>query len=181
MRKWISLFSRSGSEIGNIWKRTGKFPSVIYTNNTGNYADVFNEMLRKEDIELKVFDDFTVLFDELRKEDSDSVVTLHGFLRIIPDDICSKFAIFNGHPGNILKYNHLKGINPQIRAFNLGHTDIGGVIHKVIPEVDAGEVILSKSKEFNPSDLQTADDYFEHLADIMLSLWVNVIEENKLR
>jgi len=73
------------------------------------------------------------------------VITLHGYLRILPKDICKKYEIYNLHPGLITEYPELKGNDPQIIAIEAGHPRVGCVIHRVIPEVDEGEIILSNA------------------------------------
>jgi folate-dependent phosphoribosylglycinamide formyltransferase PurN len=47
----------------------------------------------------------------------DAIVTLHGWLRVIPAYVCERSRIYNGHPGLITKYPELKGKDPQVRAF----------------------------------------------------------------
>ena len=42
------------------------------------------------------------------------LITLHGYLRIIPENICKQCKhIYNGHPGLINMYPELKGKDPQ--------------------------------------------------------------------
>lgn len=79
------------------------------------------------------------------KKFKEPVITLHGYLRILPKDICKKYEIYNLHPGLITEYPELKGKDPQIRAIEAGHPRVGCVIHRVIPEVDEGEIILSNA------------------------------------
>ena len=75
----------------------------------------------------------------------DDLITLHGWLRIVPRDICEQYNIYNGHPGLINKHPELKGKDPQQRAFENIHrySKIGSVVHKVTPIVDDGEIISS--------------------------------------
>ena len=81
-------------------------------------------------------------YDLFLQPPDNHVVTLHGWMRIVPPEICEKFNIYNGHPGDILAYPELKGKDPQQKAFDLNHKTIGTVIHKVVPEVDAGPVMV---------------------------------------
>ena len=93
---------------------------------------------------------------------------MHGWLRIVPEYVCERSRIYNGHPGLITKYPELKGKDPQIRAFEGKYKTAGAVLHKVSGGVDEGEVILSR--EFNTSGLDL-DDLFRILRDKALSMW----------
>ena len=82
-------------------------------------------------------------FSILNEKWKDNVlVTLHGYLRILPPSFCDKTRIYNGHPGLITKHPELKGFNPQKKAFEAGtYKTVGSVIHEVIPELDSGDVV----------------------------------------
>ena len=91
----------------------------------------------------------------------EAIITLHGWLRIMPPSICEKFKIYNGHPGLITDYPELKGKDPQERMFNDGnYTYYGSVVHKVVPEVDSGEIV-SEVKRFNT--MKSLDEVYEGL------------------
>jgi len=145
-KPWVALFSQSGSEIANLAKALGYWPNLIITNNSdkskwnpriverstykGNVLVVNNEQAKTAN-----FLHGTVQID--------SLITLHGWLRIIPADICTQYKIINGHPGLINLYPELKGKDPQERwwayrdKYNLWY---GSVVHDVVPEVDAGQI-----------------------------------------
>src|SRR5690606_36953839 len=90
---WIALFSQSGSELVSICKKLGRFPDAVLTNNLK--AD-FSESPFEENGVLRVFDTkslFNVMREihEFYNGSREIVVTLHGFLRILPEDICNIF------------------------------------------------------------------------------------------
>lgn len=136
--KWVALFSHTGTEIVNISDRLTHWPDKIITN---QLPGKFNRKIKQE-----------VFFAENKPSvrsyrnllDGADLVTLHGWMRIIPPKICEEFNIYNLHPGLITLYPELKGKDPQYRVLNSKHTYdyVGCVIHKVTPELDAGEVIM---------------------------------------
>jgi folate-dependent phosphoribosylglycinamide formyltransferase PurN len=145
---WIAFFSQSGSEINNIIQHFNKLPAAIITNRQND--DGLN-------VQLKQIKDSGLLnwitlpknpesrdYKKALKSFKNPLITLHGYLRIIPKDICKKYKnIYNLHPGLITEYPDLKGKDPQARAFKAGYKTAGAVIHKVIPAVDEGEIIAS--------------------------------------
>lgn len=136
-KSWIALFSQTGSELIYICQRLQIQPDLVATNND-NY-DLFSTPFAPIVVESS-----KDIFERLRqiKNPEDYIITLHGFLRIIPPDICEKFEIYNGHPGDIVTYGDLlKGKDPQQKAWDLKHKTARAVIHRVTPVVDDGEVV----------------------------------------
>jgi len=170
-RPWITFFSQTGAEICDIAESLDKWPDVIVTNERP-------EHLRKIDKRL----DGKVTFvpnkptvDDYERIISDgSLVTLHGWLRVVPPSICDKYPIYNGHPGLITRYPELKGKDPQVRAFEGKYDTAGAVIHKVTAGVDEGRVIMQE--EFNAMDL-SLDDLFRVLRDRSLYMWNNLLRQ----
>ena len=82
-RKWIALFSQTGSEIVFVSKLLGKYPDLIITNERPDH-------LRKIHPELEgrvVFVENKPTEEELGMligQYGNPLVTLHGWLRIIP-------------------------------------------------------------------------------------------------
>ena len=97
MYKWIALFSQTGSEIVEIIKRTNRIPHLIVTNNLDN---TYSPELYNLNIPI-LLGKHKVLMDYLRTQnDWKVIITLHGYLRILPEDICLNFSIYNGHSTN---------------------------------------------------------------------------------
>lgn len=165
--KWIAFFSQTGSEIVALSKEINRSPDLIFTNNfdDSKYHSGIKELESKI-----VVNKHNVLMDYLRFSEMDKpLITLHGYLRILPPDICDKYEIYNGHPGYIVQYPELKGKDPQIRAFEAQHKWIGSVIHKVTAGVDEGPVIESSGI---PNTVKSLDEMYSTLKNISLYLWI---------
>jgi len=155
-RAWITFFSQTGSEIVSIGTTLGKWPDEI----------VYNEKpIHKNDINPKI-GKYTLLpnrptvedYERILSKYDNPIVTLHGWLRIVPPEICSKYEIYNGHPGLINEYPELKGKDPQEKAFRLGHEYGGSVVHKVTEGVDEGEILYSTKADLRGLDLNRVYD-----------------------
>lgn len=146
-RPWIVFFTQTGSEIVDLIHFFNIRPDCIITNKQS--IDDVNPLL-KEEIDsgrciIRHIPGNPVVKDYLDalKEFKNPIITLHGYLRIIPKEICEKYEIYNLHPGLITEYPDLKGKDPQLRAFQKKYEIVGCVLHKVVPEVDSGEIIDS--------------------------------------
>jgi len=176
---WKTFFSQSGSEIYEISKNIGRFPDAIITNKSFEELDKINPDLLE-----KCFDRFVFLpkkptVEEYREAIRNAdVITLHGYLRIIPPQICGRFKIYNGHPGLITKFPELKGKDPQAKVwykhFEKPYKLHGHVIHEVIPEVDAGRVVSEKEFFSNNiyNEFNSLEDYIKRLHKLAIENWV---------
>ena len=144
--KWAALFSQTGSEICNLSEAIGRWPDKILTD-TQHPALVDRRILTCESDFLSrryrglfPIQKLDYYLSELVGYD---LITLHGWLNIVPAKVCEKFTIYNGHPGLINVYPDLKGKDPQQRAFDniANYEQVGSVVHRVVPEVDAGEIV----------------------------------------
>lgn len=182
--KWVTLFSRSGSEIYQLSKRLGRFPDLIITNKHISLIDNIEVRLRHEYKGSWVFlpskpttsQYLTAINCCSHGLYEDYLITLHGYLRIIPGDVCFHYRdeMYNGHPGDIIKYPILKGANPQEKAFNLKLPTSGSIIHKVTDELDSGEIIAHK--EVNIENL-TLDNVYSTLHNNSIDLWYEFLKE----
>lgn len=82
------------------------------------------------------------LHTELLKHPVDLIV-LAGFLRILTADFVNKWTgrIINVHPSLLPDY---KGLDTHARAIADGKKEAGCTIHFVVPEMDAGPIILQR-------------------------------------
>lgn len=138
-KRWVALFSQTGSEISSISSKFNIKPDLIYTNNLKHAT--WHPFISTCNV---VSNTHTNIMQIIRQDESaDTFYTLHGYLRIIDEDIVNACEMYNGHPGLITKYPELKGKDPQETvAKNLSLYDrIGSVIHKVSPETDSGEIL----------------------------------------
>jgi folate-dependent phosphoribosylglycinamide formyltransferase PurN len=176
--KWVAFFSQTGTEIVEVCNQLQRWPDRLCTNKS--IKDI--ESINKELLE-RCFDKIFFLPNKPKKEEyttslrtitSADVITLHGYLRILPAHICKMYKIYNGHPGDIVNYPELKGFNPQEKAFNLKIKNSGSVIHSVTAEVDGGPVIKSKQCKIN---LRSLEETYKILHKNSTKLWVEFLKE----
>jgi methionyl-tRNA formyltransferase len=173
-KTWITFFSQTGTEIYKVSKALERVPDVIITNKPKDRVDEINPDLFSE-----YSDKFIWLPDRPTTEDymstipNGSIVTLHGWLRIVPPEVCSSYEIYNSHPAPLTKYPHLKGKDPQIRTFNEGLQYSGNTIHKCIAEVDAGLILATNIIDIQGNSL---DDIIKRTHAAATALWVDFLK-----
>jgi len=183
-KNWIAFFSQSGTELNNIIQHTGKVPTAIITNRQND--DGVNIMLKQAKDEGKLSCWITLPknpelkdYKKALKPYKNPLITLHGYLRIIPKEICKKYKnIYNLHPGLITEYPDLKGKDPQVRAIKAGYTTAGAVIHRVIPAVDEGEIIVSHAINITGLSEETVISQLHSLGSVM---WYQFLENYEHR
>jgi len=184
MKKWITLFSQTGSEVVDLALHFDRWPDIIVTNNSdeSKWHPQIRELHSRGLSGLSGKSRIKVVNNVQAKTanflhniaDPDSFITLHGWLRIVPESICNIYTIYNGHPGLITDYPELKGKDPQERMFNDGnYTYYGSVVHKVVPEVDSGEIV-SEVKRFNT--MKTLDEVYRGLKGTSLVAWIDFLK-----
>lgn len=177
MRPWICFFSQTGSEIYNLSNALGIYPDAIITNKP-NLEGINKELLSVTQFREHKLNKTILHFVPVKPTANDYIgilksfqkpaITLHGYLRIIPKKVCEEYEIYNLHPGLINKYPELKGFNPQERAFKENYKLAGCVIHRVVPEVDAGEILLSQGVSIEGMN---QNQVYEKLHDTAFDLW----------
>lgn len=186
MRPWITFFSQTGNEIYNLSNAMGRYPDAIVTNkkdlDSVNPDLVSLSKFRSQKLNRNIWftlpdrpslNEYKKILSKFKKP----LITLHGFLRIIPEKICNSYEIYNLHPGLITRFPELKGFNPQEKAFKAGHEDAGCVIHRVTPGVDEGEIVASG--EITIKDYSLAEVY-KALHDCAFDTWINFFTEHKI-
>ena len=173
-RPWIAFFSQTGGEIADIANSIGRWPDVIITNERPEHLRTIDERIEKQGYftwaNKPSEEDYISQFEKY----SNPLVTLHGWLRIVPPYVCERTEIHNGHPGLITEYPELKGKDPQEKAFNLKHEQIGCVLHKVTAGVDEGKIIAEERTNAFQLEL---DDIFRILKDRSLYLWTDFLKK----
>ena len=171
---WSCFISQSGLEVYNISKELGIMPKLLITNNKNKMNPEVLEYFKKYNCEIREIP-FNPLLAHFSQQDilNSDLITLHGFLRIIPKDFIDIFKgdIFNGHPALISKYPELKGLNKQEDAYY--HKDkypiIGSVVHRVTAILDDGEIV-KESDRIN--DVESLDDAYNKLRETSLTSWI---------
>ncbi len=79
------------------------------------------------------------------------IVCLAGFMRIVSDEFAKHWQgrLINIHPSLLPKY---KGLNTHQRALDAGDKVHGATVHHVVPELDAGPVIVQQEVPILPDD-----------------------------
>lgn len=173
-RPWITYFSQTGGEIADLAESLGKWPTRIITNKRpADLRTIDPRIIEHGYIEISNNPTEKELFDILQYF-QDPIITLHGWLRIMPEDICKYYEIYNGHPGLITEYPELKGKDPQIRAYEGKYPVAGAVLHRVTAGVDEGRIIAEE--KFNADNLEL-DDLFRTLRDRSLYMWGNFLKK----
>ena len=175
--KWAAFFSQTGSEICNLSEKLGYYPDIVISDNINeqNIVDPRIELNCKQLYWRK----YKGLASEEKVEyyrkylTGVNIITLHGWLNIVPETICNEYKIYNGHPGLINYYPELKGKDPQIRTWNGidKYQFVGSVIHKVTPGVDEGPIVCYKKVYSNCC--VGLDSTFGILKQTSLNSWID--------
>lgn len=172
-KPWIAFFSQTGSEIVEIAKALGKWPDVIVTNQRPADLRVIKTDIQESQLLVTTSNKPTPTeLEEIIGYYKNPIITLHGWLRIMPPSICEKYSIFNGHPGLITEYPELKGKDPQMRALEGKYPVMGCVLHKVTAGVDEGKVIAEE--RFNAFEI-TEEEMWKATRDRSLYLWIQFL------
>ncbi len=116
--------------------------------------------------------------EEVLLREEPSIILLFGYLRILSKDVCDRHEIYNLHPGDIVKHPELKGKDPIEKYFNTTRKwsraqdacTLGCVLHKVIPEVDSGEIISYKTYT-----AKTIDEAYIKCQNLAIWMWLRLI------
>lgn len=189
--KLISLFSRTGSEILNISRKRNRWPDAIITNKQ-TLEDVNGELLSNAYHSIIVIPDKPCINDYLTAFESigapdELFITLHGYLRIIPKEICDQYTMYNLHPGDIVNYEILKGKDP-VQRITEDMTTIGCVLHRVSAELDSGEIIMHKTHNnmLRIPKGPYSDDVVRTVVNELIlrqmaeDMWVDFLNNNKI-
>jgi folate-dependent phosphoribosylglycinamide formyltransferase PurN len=172
---WSCFFSQTGSEIYNLSKTLKRVPDVIITNKSIDNIDTINKGLVDE-----YFDRILFLPNKPNIEEYEtaipesSVVTLHGYLRIVPAIICENYEIYNLHPAPLTTYPFLKGQDPQKKIFEQKLPLGGNTIHRCTAELDSGEILLEENFNVRGLNLDTLIALTHKKAS---GLWYNFLKE----
>lgn len=177
--RWIVFISQTGSEVMRISTSLYIYPTLIVTNDYDRISEDVREWIFKEKIPVFILPNKPTIEDyrliHFRQGD---LITLHGYLRILPREFIENinYKIYNGHPGLITDYPELKGLNPQIRAWEGNYDVVGSVIHKVTRDVDEGEILVEEREIMSDKKIKL-NDYFEVLKECSFRCWERFFKE----
>ena len=173
-RPWIAFFSQTGSEIVQISRALGRWPDMIITNRRPDSARTIDAGILKDRLYFTSNKPEAYEYHHYLRQVENPIITLHGWLRVVPEDVCEKYEMYNGHPGLITRYPELKGKDPQMRAFQGNYDTAGCVIHKVTPGVDEGEILMEREVGVRLLDL---DGLFHILHKTSVNMWIEFLKE----
>lgn len=108
------------------------------------------------------------------------IIILAGFMRILTADFVNHYAnrLINIHPSLLPKY---PGVDTHQRAIDAGDQWHGASIHFVVPEVDAGPIILQGQLAITATDTaQTLQNRIHKIEHKLYPLAVKWFSENRL-
>jgi len=176
---WSVFISQSGSEIKKISEILEIIPKIIITNNKNKMNTEVIEYFKKYSCEVREIP-YNPLLAHFSQEDilDSKLITLHGFLRIIPKEFINEYKgeMFNGHPALISKYPELKGLNKQEDVYynKDKYSVMGSVIHRVTPILDDGEIVREVSIV---NDVNSLEDAYTKLKETSLISWILFLKE----
>lgn len=179
MVKWYSLFSHTGSETASLQKLLeGDVELVVAITNNIRYEGSL------PCIKLTMAKDINEWLMEPGNVEPGSIVTLNGYMRIIPEEVINYLhsidcRLLNIHPAPIQLYPDLRGMDPQERLYagiqSGKYQYIGAVIHNVDAGVDTGALVNRSLELADPN--MTKDMLYQHLHDVGTRLWLEVFKE----
>ena len=175
-RPWVTLFSQTGSEIYKISKKLERVPDIIVTNKSKDKILEINPNLFDEYVDRFVWLPKKPTVEDYKQAIPEgALVTLHGWLRIIPPEVCELFEIYNLHPApiHLEGYEKYKGKDPQARIFEDKAKYSGNVIHECIPELDAGKIL---AKNLINIQNNTLDEIFTRTHNAASELWIDFLK-----
>lgn len=176
MKKWIAMFSQTGTEILNLIEKLDRVPERIICNNK-QLENVNPKLLEKYYHLFWLLPDRPKLAEYETCLTKKTYITMHGWLRIIPEFICNQYNIYNLHPAPLTRYPHLKGKDPQIRCFEEGLEYGGNTIHICTPELDSGSILAEN--EIYIKGL-TKEQTNKEIYDAAFRLWLKFLTKELL-
>ena len=172
-KPWIAFFSQTGGEIADLAENLGRWPDRIVTNKRPDHLRTIDSRIDQSKImwTQNTPEEYEYLW--LLEQYENPIVTLHGWLRVLPESICNKCTVYNGHPGLITEFPELKGKDPQEKAYNLGLTVSGCVLHQVTVGVDEGPILKERMVEIKNLSL---DEVYSELHKTSIDLWVEFLK-----
>lgn len=179
MVKWYSLFSHTGSETAVLQKLL--YPDVELVAAITNNCKYEGSLPYIKLISAKYINEWLI---EPGNVEPGSIVTLNGYMRIIPEEVISYLhsincRLLNIHPAPVQMYPDLRGMDPQERLYegiqSGKYQYIGAVIHVVDAGVDTGALVNWSLELADPN--MTKNELYQHLHDIGTKLWLEVFQE----
>ena len=171
MKKHIALFSQTGTEIFDLYELGHRPDQIIHNHRPQDNMSkpLVEAYFGQMDHIPRSFSKDVKTLRSMLGDPKKCYITLHGWLSIIPKEICDEYEIYNGHPGLITEYPELKGFNPQKRAYEGSYEYVGSIVHRVTADVDEGEVLLGVSVLNTANNLT---EMYDDLRKTSLEAWI---------
>ena len=145
--RWAVLISGRGSNLAALLEVAAQERAQIISVYSSSRKAYGMKLARRAGVPVRLIPrrekklDYSALSAELKAQGI-SHIFLAGFMRLIPTDFVSDWAdqMLNLHPSLLPAY---PGLNSLEKAF-ADSADIGCTVHIVVPEVDAGPVLIQR-------------------------------------
>lgn len=151
VNKWYGLFSHTGKELEKLVSMDHGFDlrlDTMITNNMDYSGCLGTRGIRL--FKLASTKDVNWLLKQSQIVEDNSIITLNGYMGILPADVLHNLKtrdckVYNIHPAPIQFYPDLRGKDPQERLYEgiqkREYSYIGVVIHEVDEGVDTGKIV----------------------------------------
>lgn len=187
VNKWYGLFSHTGKELETLALASydynwGLHLDTAITNNSAYEGTLHLKGVKM--YKLASFKDVNWLLKQSQVVEDHSLITLNGYMGIVPSDVLRNLElrgckVYNIHPAPIHLYPELRGKDPQERMYqgiqNREYNFIGVVIHEVDAGVDTGKIVHWILQMADPS--MTKDELYERLHELGTQAWISFFSE----
>lgn len=183
--KWYGLFSHTGKELETLAGKDHDWNvrlDTVITNNMDYQGKLSAQGIRV--FKLASFKDVNWLLKQPRIVEDNSLVTLNGYMGIVPADVLQDLRsrgckVYNIHPAPIQLYPELRGKDPQERMYEgiqkREYTFIGVVIHEVDAGVDTGKIVHWVLQMADHT--MTKDELYTRLHELGTQAWESFFRE----
>lgn len=180
-RNHIMLFSQTGKECLEIINHFKQFPAALVLHQNKRLK-VCEELANTPGINRYTLPVKPTVSDYLKifSRFDNPIISLHGYLRLIPKEISENFFLVNGHPG-LVQYSIggnldiIKGLDAQETLWKNreNYQAVGSIVHQVIPETDSGRI---ESIDIRKNTAETKDEMYSLLRKTSLQSWIQFFE-----
>lgn len=185
VNKWYGLFSHTGKELETLAGMDHDWDIRLDTAITNNMD--YSDNLSSKGIrmyKLASTKDVNWLLKQSQIVEDNSLITLNGYMGIVPVDVLRNLKlrgckIYNIHPAPIQMYPELRGKDPQERMYEgiqkREYAFIGVVIHEVDEGVDTGKIVHWILELADHG--MTKEEIYERLHELGTRAWESFFRE----
>lgn len=185
VNKWYGLFSHTGRELETLASKDlewGIRLNAVITNNMDYFGSL--DMQGVAVYRMASFKDVNWLLNQPQYVEDNSLITLNGYMGIVPSDVLRNLKmrgckLYNIHPAPIQIYPELRGKDPQERMYEgiqqCKYNCIGVVIHEVDEGVDTGKIVHWILRMADRC--MTKDELYKSLHELGTQAWESFFRE----